>query len=97
VLYVNSIEDPWLGVSVLPQSKPESLWYLDKLGGSKFIEQGLDGPFSPESGASSLIVQCQNCAHCSDTMRPKPDKDPQGMKESRERILNWVHKFVLDL
>lgn len=50
VLYVNSIEDPWIGVSILPQNKPESLWYLDKLGGPKFIEQGLDGPFLPQSG-----------------------------------------------
>lgn len=29
VLYVNSVEDPWIGVSVLPSSKPEPLWYLD--------------------------------------------------------------------
>lgn len=38
VIYVNSIEDPWLGVSVLPKDKPDQLWFLDQLGGPKFIE-----------------------------------------------------------
>ena len=38
VMYVNSIEDPWLGVSVLPKDKPDQLWFLDHLGGPKFIE-----------------------------------------------------------
>ena len=38
VFYVNSIEDPWLGVSVLPKKKPDQLWFLDQLGGPKFIE-----------------------------------------------------------
>lgn len=31
VLYVNSVEDPWLGVSVLPAEKPEVIQYVDKL------------------------------------------------------------------
>lgn len=96
VLYVNSVEDPWIGVSVLPSNKPELLWYLDQMGGPKFIEQGLDGPFSPMSGTSSLIVQCVNCAHCSDVGRPKEKADTEGMKESRAKILEWVHKFVVD-
>ena len=56
VLYVNSIEDPWLGVSVLPHNKPDSLWFLDRLGGPKFIEQGLDGPIQNGVGADSIII-----------------------------------------
>lgn len=37
VLYVNSIEDPWAGVSVLPLSKPLELWYVDKMGDQRFL------------------------------------------------------------
>lgn len=97
VLYVNSIEDPWLSVSVLPQGNvPERLWYLDKMGGPKYLEMGLDGQASPLSGTSSELVKCTDCAHCSDVGRPRKDKDSDGMKESRERIIKWVHSFVMD-
>lgn len=64
VIYVNSIEDPWLGVSVLPKDKPDQLWFLDQLGGPKFIEQGLNGPSDQKYGAESLIIKCQDCSHC---------------------------------
>ena len=55
VLYVNSIEDPWAGVSVLPLNKPQELWYVDKMGDTRFLQQGLDGETDKVSGTKSIL------------------------------------------
>ena len=94
VLYVNAIEDPWLGVSVLPKNKPDSLWFLDRLGGPKFIEQGLDGPEDTAVGAESLIIQCQDCSHCQDLSAPDKATDSQALKDGRTKIGSWLDDFI---
>ena len=94
VIYVNSIEDPWLGVSVLPKDKPDQLWFLDRLGGPKFIEQGLNGPTDAKYGAESIIIKCQDCSHCQELSAPNAKTDSKALKDGRNTIAKWLTKFI---
>lgn len=69
------------------------MWFLDRLGGPKFIETGLDGPIEEGVGADSIIIQCQDCSHCQDLSKPKKE-DSKELREGRDKIAFWIEDFV---
>lgn len=99
VIYVNSVEDPWLGVSVLPAEKPSEISFVDKLGGQLFQRQSLiekpvdHSPVDKSAGSESVILECVDCGHCRDLSPPKKT-DHEDLVKQRQKILQWVDAYV---
>ena len=44
------------------------------------------------SDVLTIVIDCENCAHCSDTKAPK-DTDAQALKDARTTITNLIGEW----
>lgn len=80
---------------------------LNYKGRNIFYTYGVEDPWqwvgvreSYDESVKSVIVDCDDCAHCVDLLQPS-DSDPPELKSVREQIENsiatWINYYGLDI